>query len=110
MDTTKKTDITKEFRLHERDTGSADVQIALLTERINDFLAHFDARNVFGNEELAGLAEQARAALKGADGEALRSAPILRANVAAAFEEIKSKLNGMIGDAPVRAISLDDEA
>lgn len=81
-----------------------------LTERINDFLAHFDARNVFGNEELAGLAEQARAALKGADGEALRSAPILRANVAAAFEEIKSKLNGMIGDAPVRAISLDDEA
>ncbi|MFA6562168.1 MAG: 30S ribosomal protein S15 [Verrucomicrobiia bacterium] len=40
MDTIKKTDITKEFRLHERDTGSADVQIALLTERINELTGH----------------------------------------------------------------------
>lgn len=28
------------FRLHERDTGSADVQIALLTERINSLTGH----------------------------------------------------------------------
>jgi small subunit ribosomal protein S15 len=28
------------FRLHERDTGSADVQIALLTERINQLTEH----------------------------------------------------------------------
>lgn len=28
------------FRLHERDTGSADVQIALLTERINHLTQH----------------------------------------------------------------------
>jgi len=30
----------KGFRLHERDTGSADVQIALLTERINQLTEH----------------------------------------------------------------------
>lgn len=29
-----------EFKLHERDTGSADVQIALLTERINHLTEH----------------------------------------------------------------------
>ena len=29
-----------EFRLHEKDTGSADVQIALLTERINHLTEH----------------------------------------------------------------------
>ncbi len=29
-----------DFRLHERDTGSADVQIALLTERINHLTEH----------------------------------------------------------------------
>ncbi len=29
------------FRLHETDTGSADVQIALLTERINGLSEHF---------------------------------------------------------------------
>ena len=28
------------FRLHEKDTGSADVQIALLTERINHLTEH----------------------------------------------------------------------
>jgi small subunit ribosomal protein S15 len=30
----------EQFRLHERDTGSADVQIALLTERINHLNEH----------------------------------------------------------------------
>lgn len=29
-----------EFKLHERDTGSADVQIALLTDRINQLTEH----------------------------------------------------------------------
>jgi small subunit ribosomal protein S15 len=29
-----------EFRVHERDTGSADVQIALLTQRINQLTDH----------------------------------------------------------------------
>ncbi len=28
------------LRLHEKDTGSADVQIALLTKRINDLTEH----------------------------------------------------------------------
>ena len=28
------------FKLHEKDTGSADVQIALLTERINHLTEH----------------------------------------------------------------------
>ena len=32
--------VVKDFRLHEKDTGSADVQIALLTERINQLTAH----------------------------------------------------------------------
>lgn len=29
-----------ELRLHEKDTGSADVQIALLTQRINSLTGH----------------------------------------------------------------------
>jgi small subunit ribosomal protein S15 len=29
-----------DFRLHEKDTGSADVQVALLTERINHLNEH----------------------------------------------------------------------
>ena len=30
----------KEFQLHEKDTGSADVQVALLTRRIAQLTAH----------------------------------------------------------------------
>jgi small subunit ribosomal protein S15 len=38
MDAKAKT--ISDFKLHERDTGSADVQIALLTERINHLTDH----------------------------------------------------------------------
>jgi small subunit ribosomal protein S15 len=36
----RKQDIVKEFRKHESDSGSADVQIAVLTERINGMTEH----------------------------------------------------------------------
>jgi small subunit ribosomal protein S15 len=35
-----KTKTIDSFKLHERDTGSADVQIALLTQRINELTEH----------------------------------------------------------------------
>lgn len=38
METKAKT--ISDFKLHERDTGSADVQIALLTQRINHLTEH----------------------------------------------------------------------
>lgn len=40
MEANEKTKFIKDFRLHERDTGSADVQIALLTARINHLSEH----------------------------------------------------------------------
>ena len=33
--------VISDFRKHEKDTGSASVQIALLTERINQLTSHF---------------------------------------------------------------------
>lgn len=35
-----KTAIMAEFKLHESDTGSPEVQVALLTKRINEITAH----------------------------------------------------------------------
>ncbi len=35
-----KVKVIEQFRVHERDTGSADVQIALLTQRINQLTEH----------------------------------------------------------------------
>jgi len=34
--------IVTDYRTHEKDTGSPEVQIALLTERINQLRGHFD--------------------------------------------------------------------
>lgn len=43
MDTEKKATIMKTYALHEKDTGSADVQIAVLTERIIQLSTHLKA-------------------------------------------------------------------
>lgn len=40
LDKSTKEEITKKFQLHEKDTGSADVQIAILTERIAELTDH----------------------------------------------------------------------
>ena len=39
----EKTQVIEQNRLHETDTGSAEVQIAILTKRINDLTDHFKA-------------------------------------------------------------------
>ena len=36
----KKAEIVEKFRLHESDTGSPEVQVSLLTQRINDLTEH----------------------------------------------------------------------
>ncbi len=38
---TQKSEIIDKFKRHDKDTGSPDVQIALLTERINHLTEHF---------------------------------------------------------------------
>ena len=40
LDKGTKEEITKKFQLHEKDTGSADVQIAILTERVAELTEH----------------------------------------------------------------------
>ncbi|MCL6646400.1 MAG: 30S ribosomal protein S15, partial [Dehalococcoidia bacterium] len=40
LGTEKKREIIAGYRLHERDTGSPEVQIALLTERISQLTEH----------------------------------------------------------------------
>jgi len=39
--TEEKTELIKEYRFHENDTGSPEVQIAILTKRINNLSDHF---------------------------------------------------------------------
>ncbi len=39
----QKDDLIKKYRVHDKDTGSSYVQIAVLTERINNLGDHFKA-------------------------------------------------------------------
>ena len=39
----EKTQILSDYKIHEKDTGSPEVQIALLTARINELGEHFTA-------------------------------------------------------------------
>ena len=54
MDMEKKTSIINEYKRHDGDTGSSEVQIALLTERINHLNAHLKA-NPQDNHSRRGL-------------------------------------------------------
>ncbi len=38
-----KENLIKDYRINEKDTGSAEVQVALLTKRINSLTGHFAA-------------------------------------------------------------------
>lgn len=40
--TERKEELIKQFRTHDSDTGSAEVQVALLTERIKELSGHLD--------------------------------------------------------------------
>jgi small subunit ribosomal protein S15 len=40
LDKTKKVELTKQYAIHEGDTGSTEVQVALLTERITQLTGH----------------------------------------------------------------------
>jgi small subunit ribosomal protein S15 len=40
MDKQRKVEIAETYRLHEADSGSPEVQVALLTERINELTEH----------------------------------------------------------------------
>ena len=54
MDKVKKQEIIKTYARNEKDTGSSEVQIALLTERINHLTAHLQ-KNPGDNHSRRGL-------------------------------------------------------
>jgi small subunit ribosomal protein S15 len=41
LETARKSELIEKFRTHPSDTGSPEVQVALLTERINGLTEHF---------------------------------------------------------------------
>ena len=70
--------IVKDFRLHDTDTGSVEVQVALLTARINELTEHFrkhvkDHHSRMGLLRMVGQRRRLLDYLKGSDLEAYRA-------------------------------------
>jgi small subunit ribosomal protein S15 len=73
-----KTATIQEHRLHDSDTGSAEVQIALLTERINELNEHLklhkkDHHSRRGLLQLVGRRRRLQAYLRSTDVERYRA-------------------------------------
>ncbi|MEZ0392267.1 MAG: 30S ribosomal protein S15 [Pseudobdellovibrionaceae bacterium] len=60
--TTQKANIVKKFRRSELDTGSSEVQVALLTARINEMTVHFTThkKDVHGRRGMMKAVNQRR--------------------------------------------------
>jgi small subunit ribosomal protein S15 len=77
--TAVKTQIISDYRRHENDTGSPEVQVALLTSRINELTEHFkthtkDHHSRRGLLKLVGQRRRLLDYLKRKDAERYRSA------------------------------------
>lgn len=81
---TKKKEIIDNYKVNSRDTGSAEVQIALLTERINILGDHFKShkKDVHSRRGLLGLVGRRRRLLN-----------YLKENNTKKYEELLDKLN-----------------
>jgi small subunit ribosomal protein S15 len=82
--TKEKKEIIESFKVHARDTGSAEVQIALLTERINALSGHFKNHK----KDFA-----SRRGLLSLVGRRRRLLSFLKKKDAAKYKEIIEKLN-----------------
>ncbi|MEJ5173508.1 MAG: 30S ribosomal protein S15 [Hydrogenothermaceae bacterium] len=58
----KKQELIKQFAIHEKDTGSPEVQIAILTERIRNLTEHIKAnkKDLHSRRGLIGLVNKRR--------------------------------------------------
>ena len=82
--TDKKTEVTKQFQTHAKDTGSANVQVALLTARINELTEHLQS-HVQDHSSRRGLLKMV--------GQRRRLLDYLSDNDRAAYQQIIKKLN-----------------
>lgn len=96
----------------ERLTRSADGKPKIfkncMVEKIQAYLDVFDARNLFGDEQLAELVEQAKSIVGGVSPESIRENVWLKNSIAEGMGKIKQTIDQAIIDLPRRKIRLPD--
>jgi len=96
-----------------RFTGSADGKRKMFRkdtlDSLKEFMDNFSSRNICNDEELAALVKQAQNICDGVDVKDIRDNEAVRDNMQRGFEEVKTQLDTMLVNAPVRMIIMDDE-
>ena len=66
LDTESRAQVTQEYRLHEKDTGSTELQIAILTEKIRQLTDHLRVhkKDVHSRRGLVNMVSRRRRLLK----------------------------------------------
>ncbi len=82
--TEQKSEVIKNYQINDRDTGSAPVQVAILTTRINELQTHFKANKQDHHSRL-GLLKMV--------GKRRRLLDYIKSNDINAYREIIKKLN-----------------
>jgi len=75
-------------------------------DKMQGFISGFEGRNLFDDEGLADLVDQAKAIVSGVSPESLRENPQLRQRVSSKMSEIKDAIDNALEDLPRRKIRL----
>jgi len=95
-------------KLSYKSDGKPQVFRDSLTKNMLEFLDLFDKRNITNDDDLAALVGQAKQLMAGVDPATLRDSLTTRDRIRQGFERIKSTMDTMLVDRPVRSIDLDD--
>jgi hypothetical protein len=77
-------------------------------QKLRDFLATFDMRNVVNDKELREQVEKARALLEGVSTDALRNMPLVRSFVREGMANIAARMDVLAGDRISRKFRFDE--
>ena len=77
-------------------------------QKLRDFLATFDLRNVVDDQELKEQVEKARALLEGVSTDALRNMPLVRAWVRDGMAQVAAQMDVLVSDRVSRKFRFDE--
>jgi len=76
-------------------------------QKLRDFLATFDLRNVVDDHELRHQVEKARSLLEGVSTDELRNMPLVRASVREGMAQLAAQMDVLVSDRVSRKFRFD---
>lgn len=96
-------------RLGDQPDGKPQRLRESTVQKLREFLATFDLRNVVDDQELKEQVEKARALLEGVSTDALRNMPLVRARVREGMAEVAARMDVLAGDRVSRKFRFAEE-